>query len=114
MVVNEPTPGSDPIAILMYDTLGNMSVQIMKRSRNDSIITTPTQSPNNSNAYNGYDAYFGICLIDTAKKQVTHIISGSINPKDVGKQLTRNYRLNGDTLSLPFPLSMLEFQLQEL
>jgi hypothetical protein len=102
VLVNEPTLGSDPIAFLIYDTLGNMSVQIMKRNRNDSVITIQNQNSNNSSAFNGYDAYFGIYKIDTTKKQVTHILSGSINPKDVGKQLTRNYVLIDDTLSLSF------------
>jgi lipocalin-like protein len=102
ILVNEPTLGSDPIAILMYDTLGNMSVQIMKRDRNNSILTTEDQTLNNSSAFNGYDAYFGTYQVDTAKKQVTHIISGSIDPKDVGKHLTRNYLFIHDTLSLSF------------
>jgi lipocalin-like protein len=100
--VNEPALGSDPIAILMYDTLGYVSVQIMKRNRQDSAVATNNQTPNNSSPLNGYDAYFGTYQIDTTKKQVTHTILGSIRKDDVGKQLRRNYVLTGDTLKLFF------------
>jgi lipocalin-like protein len=100
--VNEPTLGSDPIAILMYDSLGNVSVQIMKRNRQDSVVATVNQTSNNSRALNGYDAYFGTYQIDTIRKQVIHTIVGSIRNEDVGKQLRRNYVLIGDTLKLSF------------
>jgi hypothetical protein len=94
-VKNEPTLGSDPISILMYDTLGNMSVQIMKRNRKDT-IEIQSESSNNSGAFNGYDAYFGTYQFDTMKKEITHTIEGSINPEDVGKKLKRNFFLSGE------------------
>lgn len=86
----------------MYDTLGNMSAQIMKRNRNDRSIELQSQSSNNSKAFNGYDAYFGTYHINTAKREVTHTIVGSINPEDVGKTLQRNFIMVGDTLQLYF------------
>lgn len=101
-VLNEPTLGSDPISILMYDKLGNMSVQIMKRNRNDSVISPQEKISNNSQAFNGYDAYFGTYEIDSTEQQITHAIQGSINPEDVGKKLKRNFILKGDTLRLSF------------
>ena len=33
-IIPEASLGSDPIAILFYDSKGNMSVQIMRRTRN--------------------------------------------------------------------------------
>jgi hypothetical protein len=35
----EPNLGSNPIALLMYDSHGNVSVQIMKRNRQDSSVS---------------------------------------------------------------------------
>jgi Lipocalin-like domain len=105
-IINEPILGSDPIALLMYDSLGNMSVQIMKRNRNDSIATiSPQQYSDNSAAFNGYDAYFGTYIIDTIKHQIKHHIKGTINQKDLGKELIRNYSISGDTLLLWFMTS---------
>ncbi len=100
--VNEPTLGSDPIALLMYDSFGNMSVQIMKRNRTDSIITNNKINSNNSNTYNGYDAYFGTYTIDSSKHEVNHNIKGTIDKKDIGKVLTRKYSISQDTLQLFF------------
>lgn len=101
-ILNEPTLGSDPISILMYDEFGNMSVQLMKRNRNDSVIQPQEKIANNSQAFNGYDAYFGTYAIDSTHQQIIHAIQGSINPEDVGKKLKRNFILKGDTLRLFF------------
>jgi hypothetical protein len=100
--INEPTLGSDPIALLIYDNLGNMSVQIMKRERDSISVTGVQQSSNNSVAFNGYDAYFGTYSVDTLNHQIKHLVKGAIDPTDVGKELIRNYSISGDTLQLWF------------
>jgi len=105
-IINEPILGSDPIALLMYDGLGNMSVQIMKRDRNDSTdIISTRQGSNNSAAFNGYDTYFGTYIIDTLEHRIKHHITGTIIQKDIGKELIRNYSISGDTLLLWFTTS---------
>lgn len=104
-IINESSLASDPIALLMYDSLGNMSVQIMKRERNSSSVTSIQQSSNNSVAFNGYDAYFGTYIIDTLNHQIKHQVKGAIDPKDIGKELIRNYSITGDTLLLWFGTS---------
>ena len=102
-IVAESTLGSDPISLLMYDTLGNVSVQIMRRERNDSTTAKNVeQNSNNSAAFNGYDAYFGTYIIDSFNHQVKHHIQGTISQKDVGRELIRNYSISGDTLLLWF------------
>lgn len=99
----EPTLGSDPIALLIYDAQGYMSVQIMKRQRGDSLASTLVQgSENNPGSFNGYDAYFGTYEADAATGQIIHRIRGTIDPKDIGKELRRNYTLTRDTLRLSF------------
>jgi len=102
-IIPEASLGSDPIAILFYDPKGNMSVQIMRRTRNDNtVIISASQDSGNSSAFNGYDAYFGTYLIDTLNHLVKHRIQGAIDPKDIGKELIRNYSFSGDTLLLWF------------
>jgi len=102
VVVYEPTLGSDPISFLMYDSFGNISVQIMKRNRTDSVIQPQAETSNNSQAFNGYDAYFGKYEVDTQHHQIIHKIEGSMNASDVGKMLRRNFEFSGDTLRLSF------------
>jgi len=105
-IIDEPILGNDPIALLIYDSLGNMSVQIMKRDRNDSTaILSAQQDSTNSAAFNGYDAYFGTYLIDTLEHQIKHHITGTIIQKDIGKELIRNYSISVDTLLLWFTTS---------
>ena len=105
-IIDEPILGNDPIALLMYDGLGNMSVQIMKRDRNDSTtIISTRQDSDNSTFFNGYDAYFGTYIIDTLKHQIKHRIKGTINQQDIGKELIRNYSISVDTLLLWFTAS---------
>ena len=102
-IIPEPNLGSDPIAILFYDPKGNMSVQIMKRTKNDiTSINSANQDSSNSIGINGYDAYFGTYSVDTLIHQVKHRVQGANNPKDIGKELIRNYSISGDTLFLWF------------
>ena len=102
-IIPEASLGSDPVAILFYDPKGNMSVQIMKRIRNESTsIISAYQDSSNSAAFNGYDAYFGTYSVDTLNHQVKHRVQGAIDPKDIGKELIRNYSISGDTLFLWF------------
>jgi len=55
---------------------------------------------NNLAHLGGYDVYFGRYEIDTAKRIVAHILDGALGPADVGRRLTRRYRLDGATLTL--------------
>lgn len=97
----EPSLGRDPVALLIYDRGGNVSAQLMRRDRSKPTPQpTMTADPNNSAALGGYDAYFGTYLV--AGNTVTHIIEAALDPKDVGRRLTRNFRIKGDTLVIFF------------
>ena len=98
----EPSLGSDPIAILIYDTLGNVAVQIMKRNRQDTSVINSTADPNNSSSMNGYDAYFGKYTIDYSKKQISHHIIATLDAKNLNKTIVRNFDFSNDTLRLLF------------
>ena len=104
-IIPEPNLGSDPIAILFYDSKGNMSVQIMKRSR-DSIsgidVNNNGSASDNTSSYSGYDAYFGKYEIDFKNKTVTHILEGALLPSDIGKKLKRNFKFTDKKLYLSF------------
>jgi hypothetical protein len=100
--LTEPSLGSDPIAILMYDSFENVSAHIMKRNRTDSISSVAYSNSNNSTSFNGYDSYFGTYSIDFSKHQVKHLIKGTLDKNIVGKTLIRNYLFSNDTLRLFF------------
>jgi hypothetical protein len=101
-ILFEPSLGSDPIALLMYDSLGNVSAQLMKRNRKDSSVTKSAVDLNNSTAMNGYDAYFGKYSIDYTKKQISHYIIGTLDAKAINKTVVRNFDFLNDTLRLSF------------
>ena len=97
----EPGLGADPVALLVYDTAGNFAAQFMKRDRSvDAIAVTARAGVNNSNAVNGYDAYFGGYTVDEASGSVTQVLYGALSPGDVGKTVTREMRVDGDTLTI--------------
>jgi len=79
-----------PIGYIMYDKTGHMAVQFMGLDR-----------PNDQSS-RAYDAYFGTYTIDETSKptKVTHHREGSLNPRDVGGDVTRDILLNGDELKL--------------
>ena len=97
----DPSLGADPVAILIYDAAGNFAAQFMKRERGTAEEGVTRQaSANNSAAVNGYDAYFGRYTVDEASGSVTQVLEGSLSPGDVGKVVTREMRVHGDSLTI--------------
>jgi hypothetical protein len=97
----EPSLGRDPIALLIYDRSGNVSAQLMRRDRSQPLPEAAVGGdPNNSVAKGGYDAYLGTYTI--TGNTVTHVLEASLDPKDVGRHLTRNFHVEGDTLVIYF------------
>jgi Lipocalin-like domain len=80
---SEPKLGSDPVSYLMYDASGHFSVQFMRRDR-------PV------GASDGYDAYFGRYSVKDGV--VTQELEGALSVDDVGKVVTRNFRIDGSEL----------------
>jgi len=93
--------GDDPIALLIYDDVGNFAAQFMRRDRSggDDIASAPAGA-NNSRAIGGYDAYFGRYSIDDERGTVTQTLVGSLSPENVGLVLTRAMRVDGDRLTI--------------
>ena len=83
---------------LLYTADGRMIVQIMPRGRRwRRSAATPEQLRETVEAG---DAYFGRYTIDSSEGTVTHHVEGSLDPSEEGTQLTRRFRLSGDTLVL--------------
>lgn len=97
----DPGLGSDPIALLVYDSGGNFAAQFMKRDRSEIASPAPAAAgANNSVAVGGYDAYFGTYTVDEAAGSVTQRLVGSLSAGDVGKVVTREMRVEGDRLTI--------------
>ena len=94
----EPSLGEDPVALLYYDRAGNFAAQFMKRDRSDPLVDAATSSQNNSRAQGGYDAYFGTYTINEAEGTVTQELTGALSKENVGMVVTRQMRVEGDTL----------------
>jgi hypothetical protein len=97
----DPGLGADPVALLVYDSAGNFAAQFMKRDRaGNEVAVTGRAGLNNSASVNGYDAYFGTYTVDEASRSVTQVLQGSLSPGDVGKVVTRDLHVEGDTLTI--------------
>jgi hypothetical protein len=87
----EPNLGGDPVAYLMYDANGHFATQFMRRGR------TTAQVSGENGAVPGYDAYFGRYSV-SPDGTVTQELVGALSPGDVGKVVTRRFRIAGDEL----------------
>jgi hypothetical protein len=91
--VDEPTLGSDPLALLFFDGAGNFGAQFMKRNRSETVAAPVLARQNNTTAIGGYDAYFGTYEVDEASGDVrTHLV-GSLSPNHVGATMMRNMKV---------------------
>ena len=97
-VRDEPTLGSDPIALVYYDRSGRFAAQFMKRDRSAVVTDAPTGTENNTRARGGYDAYFGTYTVDDTAQMVTQCLLASLSPENVGLVLTRKMQVRGDEL----------------
>ncbi len=101
----EPSLGETPLGLLFYDAHGHMAVQLMRRDRlvhPASPAASPSAPPNNSDTSSGYDAYFGTYTVDPAAATVTHHLEGALSPGDVGKSVTRHFKVSDSELTLWF------------
>lgn len=106
----DPILGADPVAYLIYDAAGHFAVQFMRRDRRDvgeagagsALVgpthgSAPTIGANNSRAVNGYDAYFGTYTVG-ADGTVTQQLEDALSPGDIGKVVTRRFRIAASEL----------------
>jgi hypothetical protein len=91
--IEEPTLGSDPLALLFFDGAGNFAAQFMKRDRSGGVATPAVAGKNNTTAIGGYDAYFGTYEVDEATGDVQTRLVAALSPSHVGATLMRNMKV---------------------
>jgi len=97
----EPSLGSDPVALLFYDRSGYFAAQFMKRDRsNSNVMDSPNAGSNNTRAQGGYDAYFGTYHVDDVSGAVTQRLTGALSRESVGMEITRTMCVEGDQLTI--------------
>lgn len=109
-VMAEPTLGSDPVALLIYDRAGHFAAQFMKRDRSVPAAgpATPVAGVNNTAAKGGYDAYFGTYTVDDARGLVTQTLQGALSAENVGMVVTRGMAIADDLLTIALGTSALD------
>ena len=94
----DPLLGEDPVSLLIYDDSGHFAAQFMKRDRSTMVQAANTGARNNTQAQNGYDAYFGTYSVNDTDGTVTQRLMGSLTAANVGMVLTRGTQVRGDSL----------------
>ena len=94
--------GPDPVGLLVYDSSGRMSVQIMRRDRTvrSSQDWQALPAEEIRNAVEGFTAFFGSFEVDEANRIVIHHVEGHILPDSVGKSLQREFTFTDELLIL--------------
>ena len=87
--------GDKPFGVIMYDSFGNMAVQLAYEHRDTASGTVP-----NSEDVNGYVAYVATYDVDPAEGTVTHHRLFHTNPNADGLSVVRFYEFDDDTLTL--------------
>jgi len=94
--------GKDAAGLLIYDSSGRMSVQIMRRDRAplSSADWHSLPAEEIKKAIEGFTAFFGSYEVDEANGIVIHRVEGHVVPDSVGKVLRRDFTFSGDVLTL--------------
>jgi Lipocalin-like domain len=94
--------GQDAAGLLIYDSSGCMSVQIMRRDRVplSSADWQSLPAEEIKKAIEGFSAFFGSYEVDEANGIVIHRVEGHVLPESVGKVLRRQFTFSGDVLIL--------------
>jgi hypothetical protein len=103
-VLSETSLGEAPLGYLIYDAAGHVAAQLTARDRSSTLCDStlgPIEANNNANI-GGYTAYFGRYEVDPVAGVVIHHLEGALAPRDVGRLLTRRFRVVGDTLTIQF------------
>ena len=94
--------GPDAAGLLVYDSSGRMSVQIMRRDR--AALSSPNwkslPAEEIKKAIEGFTSFFGSYEVDSENGTVIHRVEGHVLPDSVGKVLRREFTFSGDVLIL--------------
>ncbi len=99
--------GPDPIGIIIYDSAGNMAVQILGLNRpsvdHPGITSGEVTLEEIRSVIIGYTAYFGTYEVNEREGFVVHLRRGHLFPKQVGISAKRFFKFTGDRLILTLP-----------
>ncbi|NIM58379.1 MAG: hypothetical protein GTO16_05465 [Candidatus Aminicenantes bacterium] len=99
--------GPDPIGIIIYDSAGNMAVQIMGNNRpsvdRSAIESGKATLEELQSVILGYTAYFGTYEVNEKEGYVVHHRRGHLGPTQVGTDAKRFFKFTGDRLILTPP-----------
>jgi hypothetical protein len=94
--------GADPAGLLVYDSSGCVSAQLMRRNlplfRDDDWRQATDEEK--ACAWSGYFGYFGRYRVDEEAGTVTHLVEGSWFPNLVGTVQVREFAFEGARLWL--------------
>lgn len=98
--------GKDPAGRLMYDSWGNMSVQIMSSKRTPHANLVPNargwgaSNEEMQASLASFASYYGTYDVDWPRRTVTHHIEGAFVPNLPGVDFERSFELTSDHLDL--------------
>ena len=97
--------GSNPTGVIIYDSKGYMSVQLMRDSRPtfESGEGWAGTSEEKRVAFEGYYAYFGTYEVNKKEGFVLHHVQGSLWPDEVGVTYRRTFKISGNRIMLTTP-----------
>jgi hypothetical protein len=100
--------GSNPTGVIIYDSTGYMSVQLMRDSRPnfESGDRWITSSEEKKVAFEGYYAYFGTYEVNEKEGFVLHHVQGSLWPNEVGVTYKRMFKISRNRIMLTTPKSI--------
>jgi len=106
--------GESPKGVIMYDAHGNMAAQLFRADRQDFASEDRTAASDSEirSAFLSFTAYYGTFTVDDVKGVVTHHVEGSLLPNWVGGDQHRNFKLDGDKLTLSPPPRVVDGQQQ--
>jgi lipocalin-like protein len=112
LVAIEGQQRRDRVGLIMYDTTGHMTAQIMPLDRPKFASGNRQQATQEElkAALDGYIAYFGPYEVNEAEGVVIHHLEASIIPNQVGSDNIRYYEFSGDRLTL-IPTNMVDGKL---
>ena len=94
--------GSRPRGQLVYDTNGNMAVQILRSDRQEFSVQDKSQASVEeiTSAFTSYEAYFGTYVIDEEQGMVIHRLEGALFPNWTGSEQRRYFQFSDSRLTL--------------
>ena len=90
--------GENPIGQLIYTASDRVTCCVMNRERISSFAGDEPTDAEAAAAWRTSTAYWGSYTIDAAEQVVTHHPIGSTAPSEVGADLPRKFRFEGDRL----------------